>query len=106
MLHDEAIHKALSEGSALKLGYKNGEPRTVIPRERYTDKSGDDTLLCWQVSGSSGTGWRAFHIFKITSASAAPKPQGQSAAPDSAPPPSLAPHREQQDQHPKPFVGI
>lgn len=106
-MYYEAIQQALSQGLALNLGYKNGADRVVIPRERYTDSSGDDTLLCWQVSGSSGEGWRAFHIYKITSATTAPNPIDPSSAPNSAPVPSLAPGKtNQQEQHPQPFIGV
>lgn len=44
-----------------------GRMRTVEPHLVGYDSDGDLTLSAWQLSGGSGTGWRDFHVSKLSS---------------------------------------
>ena len=49
----------------ITFNYK-GHPRRVEPYLLGYDKDGGLTLSAWQLSGGSGTGWRNFHVSKIS----------------------------------------
>jgi len=41
--------------------------RVVEPHLLGRDESGDLTLSAWQLSGATGSGWRDYHVEKMTS---------------------------------------
>jgi hypothetical protein len=91
------LSEAIGSRSMVSFSYKGFE-RVVEPHAIYDDKSGDNTLMAWQLSGGSGVGWRAFHTAHMSNVRAT----GQtfemrgarpSFAPQNVPTPSLKPRR-------------
>lgn len=62
---DEGIAGAVRTHRLLELGY-GGYSRIVEPHAYGRDRHGDEVLLCWQVSGGSGsgerTGWKLLKL--------------------------------------------
>ena len=62
---EQLICNAIRNKMVLKLTY-NGSTRTCEPHLLGYDSTDDLTLSAWQTSGSSGTGWRDYHISKAS----------------------------------------
>jgi len=59
---------AIRRKHVVQFSYK-GTTRTAEPHAVGYDGSGDLTLSAWQLSGGSGTGWRDFHVSKLSALS-------------------------------------
>lgn len=62
------ICDAIKNRRVLSFSYEF-KTRRVEPHLLGHDKDGDLTLSCWQLSGGSGTGFRDFHVAKLTALS-------------------------------------
>jgi hypothetical protein len=62
----QAICDAIHQRATLTFAYK-GEWREVEPHTYGRMANGEEGLCAWQVSGSSGSGYRLFLIGKLTS---------------------------------------
>lgn len=60
-----ALCDYIHQRQVVQFHYK-GRTRTVEPHLVGYDASGDLTLSAWQLSGGSGTGWRDFHVAKLS----------------------------------------
>ena len=61
----QTICDAIRERRVLTFRY-DGATRRVEPHLLGYDSDGDLTLSCWQLSGGSGTGFRDFHVAKLS----------------------------------------
>lgn len=70
---DDSIVRAVDGRRLLELGY-GGFSRVVEPHAYGVDRKGDEVLLCWQVSGGSGsgerTGWKLLKLREAASVTA------------------------------------
>ena len=59
------ICNAIHRRKLISFLYK-GRRREVEPHLLGYDSDGDLTLSAWQIAGGSGTGWRDFHLSKLS----------------------------------------
>ncbi len=62
----DLICDAIGKRTEISFVY-SGSLRTAEPHILGYDRAGELTLSAWQMTGGTGTGWRDFHVRKLSS---------------------------------------